>query len=630
MKYIYSKKIDERAQRLKTSFNLFLKNRNLNMKQNGISVLSKRLIFDLLVPFIACIACILVIHPKIIWAMKDSLLFYGPLLNLGDGAGAIFHFDHVVQALFGTESLFHTSRFFFPDGGYLETYVVIQNLALLFFPLIRLWGIPFGANVLILILMACNGLGMYFLGRVLIRNREISLAGALMYTIMPPLIGEFFILQRPVTAFYGPALAGVGLLCLYLDRKLSWWSGLLTGCLLALTALLYPFNLVYLSIWVLSIFVISFYKSDTVKNKVLILGKMALVVTVVLIITGPYIVWVIRTNPQFIGYQSHYISKADRVLHFPLNAIFSGINATRSISTYWLCIPLPLTLGAFFSVVALRRKIVSLLPHIIGGVWALWIALGPRIDLVGVGQWSGASYRLCPAWYWMPHVFMSTRFMAFGSMNAQRAIFIFLAVIILLVMKGMVWAYGKQRNGVIKLEQRKGWILRLSIPISFVILFAWWGKPRYAENFIPWPDFTSLRVASADQVVLDLPINIKYDTFFLSFMHRSPSLGGPLCVRQMDGGKNSNLWRKNAFLRSLKLISKEKDPLLVQQRDLEELNKIGLRHIFFWKMYCQRKVYARKNRGHNQTYQFLLQTLGKPVAVSTEVVVFRIPQRQRN
>lgn len=200
----------------------------------------------------------------------------------------------------------------------------------------------------------------------------------------------------------------------------------------------------------------------------------------------------------------------------------------------------------------------------------------------------------------------------------------------LLFMKGMVRICGKLPK-VEEGRQHKGWWVRLLIPALFVILFAWWSMPRYTETYIPWPNFTPLRVASADRVVLDLPINMKLFPLFLSLVHEAPSLGGAgsmdgVCAVDPVDGKTSKLWKQNSFLHSLSSISKGKSPLLVKQQDLEVLGDIGLRHVFFWRGYCRNELPVKMKRECNRTYQFLLQTLGEPVGVSPEVAVFQIPQ----
>lgn len=586
------------------------------MKREKILLFGRVAALDLLVPLFSCFGSILILYPEIIGVLKSHILFFGDIWHLGDG-NAIFYFDHAAKVLFKQENLFYTKRLLFPDGASITgSYFSCLPLSIIFAPIVYLSGLPLGFNLSIIIILVGNGLGMYILGRIFIKHRFISLLGAVMYTVAPPLIGEIFILQRPMTACWGPAMAGVGLFYLYLKNKSSWQIGFLAGGFLVCIGIIYPFNLVYLSIWILAIWVAAIREDNTKINTIRLFKKLGLMLAIVLITVGLWTIWILRVNSTLVKYQSAYIAENERVLHFPLNVFLAGIDVTRDICNYRLGIPLPLTIGFILSVFLLLCEIKPLLPHIIGGIWALWVALGPRIDLASVKEWCMVSQKAIPAWPWMPHVFMATHIPGFGKMNAQRAIFVLIGIMILVLMKGMA----RIRRSV----SGKNWVLFLAI---FTVLFIWWSAPRYSKHYIQWPNYSGISIAQSDKVVLDLPINMKLLPLFLNMLHHPASFNG-VYIKDSEfsiepkSGKNLKLWRENRFLNSLINISKNKPPLLVQTQDLEELTNIGLRHIFLWKGYCSGSY--RGDKECDRDYVFLLETLGPPIYMSEELVIFRI------
>ncbi len=156
---------------------------------------------------LVCTVSLLVAYPHIYWLIRSrTLVRVTDMYRPGDYGGTLFLIARALEGETGHRSIYLAFPEGFAFGGDFSNQWITDAMALA----VRVVDMPMGYNLSIVAMLVSNGLAIYLAARLLRLPLIPSLAGAAVAS-MAPLVVEEILSGRPVSAWWGPALAATAL-----------------------------------------------------------------------------------------------------------------------------------------------------------------------------------------------------------------------------------------------------------------------------------------------------------------------------------------------------------------------------------------------------------------------------------
>jgi hypothetical protein len=150
---------------------------------------------------------LMVAYPHIYWLIRSrTLVRVTDMYRPGDYGGTLFLIARALEGETGHSSIYLAYPEGFPFGGDFSNQWVTDAMALA----VRLVDMPLGYNLSIVAMLVSNGVAIYLAARLLKIPLVPALVGAAVAT-MAPLVVEEILSGRPVSAWWGPAIAATAL-----------------------------------------------------------------------------------------------------------------------------------------------------------------------------------------------------------------------------------------------------------------------------------------------------------------------------------------------------------------------------------------------------------------------------------
>jgi hypothetical protein len=150
---------------------------------------------------------LLVAYPHLYWLVRSrTMVRVTDMYRPGDYGGTLFLVARALEGETGHSSVYLAYPEGFAFGGDFSNQWITDAMALA----VRLVDMPLGYNLSILAMLASNGVAIYLAARLLKIPLVPALAGAAIAS-MAPLVVEEILSGRPVSAWWGPAIAATAL-----------------------------------------------------------------------------------------------------------------------------------------------------------------------------------------------------------------------------------------------------------------------------------------------------------------------------------------------------------------------------------------------------------------------------------
>ncbi len=194
---------------------------------------------------VVCTVTLLVAYPHLWWLIRArTLVRVTDLYRPGDYGGTLFLIARALEGETGHRSTLLAYPRGFPFGGDFSNQVITDLMSL---P-VRLLDMPLGYNVSIVGMLATNGMAVYLAARLWKTAVVPSLAGAAIATITP-LIAEEVLSGRPVSSWWGPAVAATALCAAAIPSWKRLWLAVPGVLMLGLAIRVYAYAPVLLLPW---------------------------------------------------------------------------------------------------------------------------------------------------------------------------------------------------------------------------------------------------------------------------------------------------------------------------------------------------------------------------------------------
>ncbi len=523
-------------------------------------------------------------YPHVWWLIRArTLVRVRDIYRPGDYGGTLFLITRALEGETG-----HRSQLLaYPDGFAFRGDFTNQTLTDGMSWVVRLVGMPLGYNLSVVGMLATNGLAVYLAARLLKVRLLAALSCAAIATIAP-LVTEEVLSGRPVSSWWGPAIAATAL-CVAATR--SWerlWLAVPGLLCLAVAVKVYAYAPILLLPWTVLAGLVALWPLDRWR-----LLRAGLVVVVAAGVAWWAIQETLRVGP------GGYLGSLPSLRHSSLS--LKDLLDLGGGGEDFIRIPAVTLLVALAASAIGWRRFRFWLPAALGGLLLVAVAMGTdpqaRGELADVDPWMPYTWLM----YRVPWLWGCPRPTRYGMPGAL------LLALWMGIALSALW-HGRHRAWP--------WVGRV---VSVAALAGMLAQVHHTDNFAFysfWPPLPQLEAVRGDRVLLDVPLAFHGDKAIFSMVAYAPvpRLNPPsVRYREWLEQLDRDEWPLMTALAAIHGQETVPDEALAAIREgPREVRELGLRHVVLHRTQIDASAQAR--------YEALMAEAGATIVSDGEML----------